>query len=67
MITIKLNGKDQTLPEGSVVSDLFPILGAEGSNVAVVVNETIVRPGDRASHRLHEGDQVEILAFAGGG
>ncbi|MCY2928772.1 MAG: sulfur carrier protein ThiS [Planctomycetota bacterium] len=67
MITIKLNGKDQTLPDASVVNDLFLILGAEGKNVAVVVNETIVRPENRSSHRLQDGDQVEILAFAGGG
>ena len=39
----------------------------DGRHVAVVVNEAIVRPESRASHRLHEGDRVDILVFAGGG
>ncbi|MCY2927767.1 MAG: sulfur carrier protein ThiS [Planctomycetota bacterium] len=67
MITIELNGKPQTLPRDSTVSDLLGILGSDGRHVAVVVNETIVRPESRASHRLHEGDRVDILVFAGGG
>lgn len=67
MITITLNGKNHALPEDSAVSDLVASLGAEGRHVAVVVNETIVRPGDREGHRLREGDRVEVLAFAGGG
>ena len=67
MITIELNGRDQTLPEASTVDDLFPIIGSDGRNVAVVVNEMIVRPENRASHRLQDGDHVEILVFAGGG
>ena len=67
MITIELNGRNQALPEASTVNDLFPILGSDGKNVAVVVNETIVRPENRSSLLLHEGDRVEVIVFAGGG
>lgn len=67
MITIQLNGRNQTIPDASTVDDLFPVLGCDGKRVAVVVNEVIVRPENRSSHSLQAGDQVEILVFAGGG
>ncbi len=67
MITIELNGKQQPLPSGSAVSDLLTIIGADGKNVAIVVNEQIIRPENRPAHFLQEGDRVELLIFAGGG
>ncbi|NTV06368.1 MAG: sulfur carrier protein ThiS [Chlorobiaceae bacterium] len=67
MITIELNGKQQPLPSGSAVSDLLKIIGADGKNVAIVVNEQIIRPENRPAHFLQEGDRVELLIFAGGG
>jgi sulfur carrier protein len=67
MITIELNGKQQTLPPGSAVTDLLSIIGSEGNTVAVVINDRIIRPDKRSTHHLLEGDRVEILVFAGGG
>ena len=67
MITIELNGKQQTLPPGSAVTDLLSIIGSEGNTVAVVINDRIIRPDKRSAHHLLEGDRVEILVFAGGG
>jgi sulfur carrier protein len=67
MITIELNGKQQTLPSGSAVNELLSIIGSDGKNVAVLVNEQSVRPENRSAHLLQEGDRVEILIFAGGG
>jgi sulfur carrier protein len=67
MITIELNGKKQSLPSGSAVSDLLTIIGSDGKNVAIVVNEHIIRPENRPAHVLQEGDRVELLIFAGGG
>jgi sulfur carrier protein len=67
MITIELNGKQQTLPPGSAVTDLLSIIGSEGNTVAVVINDCIIRPDKRSTHHLQEGDRVEILVFAGGG
>ena len=66
-IGITLNGERKNVPEGASVADLLNTLGAESQNVAVVVNENIVRPDARASVLLQENDQVEILVFAGGG
>jgi sulfur carrier protein len=67
MITIELNGQQQSLPSGSAVTDLFAAIGSDGKSVAVVVNETIIRPENRSAHILQEGDHVELLIFAGGG
>ncbi len=67
MITIELNGKEQSLPPVSTVTDLLSTIGTEGATVAVVVNDDIVRPENRATRQLQQGDRVEILVFAGGG
>ncbi|ACD89749.1 thiamine biosynthesis protein ThiS [Chlorobium limicola DSM 245] len=67
MITIQVNGESFTLPAGSSVSNLLATIGSNQESVATVVNDQIIRPDNRASFRLKEGDRVEILIFAGGG
>ena len=67
MITLELNGKQQIVPHGSAVTDLLSIIGSVDNNVAVVINDRIIRPDKRSTHQLQEGDRVEILIFAGGG
>jgi len=67
MIRITLNGEKREFPSGSSVADLLKLECAESQKVAVIVNENIVRPDDRASLILQDGDQVELLVFAGGG
>lgn len=67
IITIELNGEQQPLPPDSSVSDLLSILGSDGKSVAVLVNDRIIRPENRFSHPIQEGDRVELLIFAGGG
>ena len=67
MITIELNGQQQPLPTGSAISDLLAIIGSDGKSVAVLVNQHIIRPENRPTRILQEGDQVELLIFAGGG
>ncbi len=41
--------------------------GADPDRVAVLVNGEMVARQERAGRILREGDQVEILIFAGGG
>ena len=67
MITIILNGEQRDINDGSTVDDILNIIGAEKQRVAVVVNENIVYPQKRSSFVLQENDQVEVLAFVGGG
>ncbi|NTW52703.1 MAG: sulfur carrier protein ThiS [Chlorobiaceae bacterium] len=66
-IQIALNGQPQQIPEGSSVADLLALSGADRQQVAVVVNEHIVRPDERQGYPLHHNDQVDVLVFAGGG
>jgi sulfur carrier protein len=66
-ITITLNGERTDLPAGSSVEDLLEISGAGRNRVAVVLNETIVRPGERAATILNQDDRLDLLVFAGGG
>ncbi len=67
IITIELNGEQQPLPPDSSVNDLLSIIGSDGKSLAVVVNDSIIRPNNRSTHQLHQGDRVELLIFAGGG
>lgn len=67
MITITLNGDKHECGEGSTVEDIIAMIGANSSKVAVIVNENIVPPEKRRNLELQDNDQVEILAFAGGG
>jgi sulfur carrier protein len=67
LIQIALNGEKLEVPDGSSVADLLVISGADRQQVAVVVNERIVRPGDRRSCILQKNDQIDVLVFAGGG
>ncbi|NTW84368.1 MAG: sulfur carrier protein ThiS [Chlorobiaceae bacterium] len=67
MITIELNGKKQEVPAGSSVSDILALIGSNGKNAAVLANEKIVRPENRSTAIVQEGDRIEVLVFAGGG
>lgn len=66
-ITITLNGERTDIPEGSSVAALLELSGAGRNQVAVVLNETVVRPGERTATILNQDDRVDLLVFAGGG
>jgi len=67
LIQIALNGERREIPEGSSVAELLAISGADRQQVAIVVNEKIVRPDERQAHILQNDDQIDVLVFAGGG
>ncbi|HWR01732.1 MAG TPA: sulfur carrier protein ThiS [Chlorobaculum sp.] len=66
-ISITLNGERHEVIEGTSISDLLPLVGADRQQVAVVANTLIVKPEERANFILNENDEVDILIFAGGG
>ncbi len=66
-ISITLNGERRKVPEGTNIADLLELAGTGDRKVAVVLNETIIRQADQATTPLAENDQVDVLAFAGGG
>ena len=66
-MTIVVNGKQQEAQEPLTVAHLLQNLNLRSERVAVEINLQIVDRGDFHTWNLHDGDQVEILSFIGGG
>lgn len=66
-LKLVVNGEPQEVPEGTTVLSLLDRLNVPCEQVAVEVNSQVVRRARHAEHRLANGDQVEIVAFVGGG
>ena len=66
-IRIKLNGKDQEIPDGTVVSDLLLKWKIRPELVTVEINETILQKLDYDGTKIREGDNVEFVFYMGGG
>jgi len=67
MVTLNLNGEDRLFPEPLTVEELVRKLEIHVGTMAVEVNRTIVPRSAHPSHRLKDGDRVEIVTFVGGG
>ena len=66
-LTVKLNGQPKSLDRALTLTELLAELSVEPQRVVVEHNLTIV-PKDRLSDtRLKDGDEIEIVAFVGGG
>mgnify|MGYP000553131426 CR=1 FL=1 len=66
-MNIQLNGEKHELPDNSSAQDLVEQLGLGDKRLAMEVNREIVPRTTYAEHRLHEGDEVEIVHAIGGG
>ena len=66
-MTIIVNGKEVTLGQESTMLALINQLKLEGKVMAAAVNMNIVKQEAWDSHRLNDGDKVELLDFVGGG
>lgn len=66
MIVI-VNGEERTFSEEDTMETLITVLGLEGKVMAAAVNMEIVKKEKWDSHRLFDGDKVELLDFVGGG
>ena len=64
---VRVNSKEQPLPERSTVKALLEVLGLSGQRVAVEVNLALVTRSEWETHILQEGDRVEVVTFVGGG
>lgn len=62
-----VNSEPRDLPAEATVVELLAALALPGTRVAVEVNRQLVRRIHHASHRLAEGDQVEVVTLVGGG
>ena len=66
-MTIQVNGEAFSFGSGSTLAALLEAYGVTGDRIAVTVNEEVVPRLRREEKTIQDGDQVEILTFAGGG
>ncbi len=66
-IEIQLNGELRRCALGSTLLTLLDGLGRDPRTVAVELNREIIRRPRLGSHRLENGDQVEVVHFVQGG
>lgn len=67
MITIRLNGENRELADGTTVESLIAGLGLKPELLAVERNRDIVPKAAYADTVLREGDEIEVVSFVGGG
>jgi thiamine biosynthesis protein ThiS len=64
---VTINGEVQDVPETLTVATLVVHLGADGRKVAIERNGAIVPKALHAETIITEKDEIEIVAFIGGG
>jgi sulfur carrier protein len=64
---IYINGESRQVADSLPVSELVEMLDLANRRIAVEVNLEIVPRSTYATHRLQEGDNIEIVHAIGGG
>ena len=67
LVRVEVNGEAQELDEGATLQTLVEQLALAPERLAVEHNREVVRRADWPTHKLSEGDRVEIVHFVGGG
>ena len=67
MITIKLNGKNETLEDEINVANFLEQKSIKQQSVVVMINEDIIKKDKFETTLIKNGDKVEILRFVSGG
>ena len=65
-VTIKVNGQDRDVPDGTTVTKLIELHNLSPQKVAVELNRRLLR-SEKYETALKAGDEVEIVTFVGGG
>lgn len=66
-IEIQLNGEVVPLPQPVSVDALLEVFGLDPRSVAVELNRVVVRRAAYPATTVNDKDEVEIVAFVGGG
>jgi sulfur carrier protein len=66
-VTIRLNGDAHDLPAPLSIAELLARLEIDPRRVAVERNFLVVKRDAYASTVVHDGDEIEIVNFVGGG
>jgi thiamine biosynthesis protein ThiS len=66
-MTIRVNGDQQDIPEGSTITSLLHLLKLPEGRIAVERNRQVVPRSRHSQTQLLEGDCIELVRFVGGG
>ena len=66
-MTIRLNGEPHAVAGPESISALLTALGIDSRRVAVEHNLVVVRREAYGSTIVHDGDEIEVVNFVGGG
>ena len=64
---LTINGEVREVPEGLTVAGVLDVVGAPHRGVAVARNERVVARVEYDSHRVADGDRIEIIKAVAGG
>ena len=67
MITITVNGKQETIGPGTTVGGYLALKRMDPAVVVVEINKSIIKKEDFGTTAFNNKDTVEILRFVGGG
>ena len=67
MISVTINGDPRQFEHPLSCASLIVALGLSGKRVALECNGEIVPRGALDTHRLNDGDKIEIVVAVGGG
>ncbi len=65
-MTIKVNGQDREIADGTTVTQLVEQHNLTPQKVAIELNRRLIRT-EKYDTVLKSGDEVEIVTFVGGG
>lgn len=67
-MTVKINGKSETIPSSIPVTDLLRLKGVKMPDmVSVQLNGEILSRDSFSTTKVQDSDEVEFLYFMGGG
>ncbi len=66
-MNIYINGERRQVPADFTPASLIAELALTGKRIAIEINQEVIPRSQHPSHRLREGDRVEIVHAIGGG
>jgi len=66
-LRIQVNGQPRNVEDQLSLSELVDSLSLKPEQIAIELNQTVIRRGQWQATSLREDDKVEIVHFVGGG
>jgi thiamine biosynthesis protein ThiS len=66
-LQIQVNGEAREVAEDLALPELVASLNLKPEQIAIELNQSVVRRAEWAGKILRDGDRVEIVHFVGGG